>query len=115
MEKYKVGDRVYVDGFIGASMAQQNAHFSEVSEVDIRYDELTGKPFQIVKVGNDWYYEDGNCYSNKASFYYIEKVDEKKSILDRKKDKYDEYMEKNKGKRIKGYDPITFDPYFYED
>jgi hypothetical protein len=107
--KYKVGDVVYVDGYIGASMAQQNAHMSEVTEVATRYNEITGKPFQIVKVGDDWYREDGTCYS-KESMYYIEKYDG--DLLQKKKDKLDEYLEANKGKKILGYDPLTFIPLF---
>jgi hypothetical protein len=67
----KIGDNVYIDGY--TSMAQQNARTAKVDDIQTRYDELTGKPFDIVLVDGDWYdTRDGGCHSNKNSMYYIE-------------------------------------------
>lgn len=67
----KIGDEVYIDGY--TSMAQQSARMSKIDDVQTRYDELTGKPFDIVLVDGDWYdTRDGGCHSNKDSMYYIE-------------------------------------------
>ena len=114
--KFKVGDMVYVDGYIGASMAQQNAHMDKVTEVATRYNGITGKPFQIVKVGDDWYKEDGICYS-RESMYYIEKYDEEKEkeAKERLEKERKELEEKRKKYKRSQYDPTTFELVFFDD
>ena len=67
----KVGDKVWFDGY--TSMAQQNAGEEVIAEIKIKYDEDSGRPFNIYKVGNAWYDgRDGSCFSNKQSMYYID-------------------------------------------
>lgn len=72
------GDTVYIDGY--TSMAQQNSREAIIDDIQTRYDELTGEPFDVVLVDGDWYdARDGSCYSNKNSMYYIELGEEQLS------------------------------------
>lgn len=67
----RIGSKVYIDGY--TSMAQQNARESKIEKIETRYDELTGEPFEVYLVDDEWYdSRDGGCYSNKNSMYYIE-------------------------------------------
>lgn len=66
----KVADKVYIS--CHTSMGSGSEGWSFISEIETRYDEKTGEPFEILKVEDDWYDErDGSCHSNKKSMYYI--------------------------------------------
>jgi hypothetical protein len=78
-QEIKVGDKVYVDGH--TSMAQQNAHEAVVEEIKPQFNKDTGNKFFICRVGDDWYkIDDGSCYSNEKSMYYIEFTTEEFNI-----------------------------------
>lgn len=67
--KYKVGRKVYMDGL--TSMAQYGG-ILEITEIDHRFNEMTGKKYFIYKIGSYWWDEDGGCYSNPNLMYEID-------------------------------------------
>jgi len=68
VSKYGIGHKVYVDGL--TSLASGGG-YDVITDVDIRYDQLTGEPFHIYKVGDRWWDEDGGCYSQPNYMYEV--------------------------------------------
>lgn len=73
MKDLNVGDKVWMDGFTNASMAQQNAGVFTVEKVEYRYDTKTGEKYKVYKVGSFWFGIDGNPISQRC-LYYIEEL-----------------------------------------
>ena len=67
-----IGDVVWQDGY--TSMSQQNFGKVTITNIDYRFDEITGYKFKIIQINNGEWYDsrDGGGYSNKESMYYIE-------------------------------------------
>lgn len=72
VSKYGIGHKVSISGDYG--MAAQGSHYDVITDVDIRYDQLTGEPFHIYKVGDRWWTENdgvGGDYSNPHYMYDV--------------------------------------------
>jgi hypothetical protein len=72
LNERNIGDVVYKDGY--TSMAQNNFGKVTITNIDYRFDEVTGDKFKIIQIDNGEWYDSrsGDCYSNKKSMYYIE-------------------------------------------
>lgn len=66
----EIGDIVHLDGF---GMAQQSSGPVKITAVGYKFDEGTGKRYQIFEIGdNDWYdARDGSPYG-RDSMYFID-------------------------------------------
>jgi hypothetical protein len=63
---YKIGDKVYIDGMSGFC----DPHWDTITDIQIRYDEITGKPYNLIIVGNSHFRSDnGNCVKGPTAYY----------------------------------------------
>lgn len=45
---------------------------STITDIDIRYDEMTGEPFRVYKISDKWWTELGGCHSFPEFMYDID-------------------------------------------
>lgn len=70
LKNKKAGDSVYLNCY--SSMGASSEGPIEIIETDIRYDSVTGKPFNILIADYGcWDSRTGDSYVNKGSMYYI--------------------------------------------
>jgi len=70
MTKYKIGQKVLIAGYTGFC----TDHEDVIVDIQTRYDELTGEPYEIVICKNGTYKaESGGCIEG-AQMYYLDGV-----------------------------------------
>lgn len=67
----EIGDTVFLDGF---GMAQQNGGPVKVTNIDWKFDENTGRRYQIFEIDDSSWFDarDGSPYGSSGSMYYID-------------------------------------------
>ena len=45
---------------------------STITETSVRYNKITGKPFNVYKIDDKWWDEEGYCYDEPELMYYID-------------------------------------------
>jgi hypothetical protein len=73
-KKYSAGDTVYVD--CDSSFGSSSCGFEKVEEAHVRYDEMTGAPYEVYKVGSSWYDQRTGACVKGAWAYYLRDPDE---------------------------------------
>ena len=65
---YKIGRKVMVE----AERPFCSGGPSVITDIDIRYNEITGEPFRVYKIDGKLWDENGGCYSNPQFMYYVD-------------------------------------------